>query len=414
MPPMPELRPFRGVRYTPMGPLKELVCPPYDIISPADQVRLHERHPYNAVRIELPFSEGRRPAERYERANRQFREWLESGVLVTDTTPSMYVYRQDYVTAHGERGRVAGVIGALRLEAFGRDTGVLPHERTMPGPIEDRLTLLRACPVNISPIYAIYRGEGRLAPFLDSLGNRPPDARFTDDTGTLHRLWAIGLPAEIDMLSTAMATGPLVIADGHHRYETALAYHAEQDGTPGGHDSVMCFCVDADAEDLVVFPFHRAIKGAARTNEVKERLLERFAGRHVQGDVGDPLGHATGSHPMEFILEDEAILIEVPVEQVMAKLGARSEAWRSLDVVALHEVVLPQVFPEGMHDIVFTKEAEEVTRLVRAEGWSAGVLLRPPHAADVFEVARSGERMPQKASYFWPKALTGLVFRSLR
>jgi uncharacterized protein (DUF1015 family) len=216
------------------------------------------------------------------------------------------------------------------------------------------------------------------------------------------------------MLSIATATGPLVIADGHHRYETALAYHAEQDGTPGGHDAVMCFCVDADAEDLVVYPFHRAIKGAARTNEVKERLLERFAGRHVQGDVGDPLGTATGIHPMEFILEDEAILIEVPVEQVTAKLGTRSEAWRSLDVVALHEVVLPQIFPEGMHDIVYTKEPEEVTRLVRAEGWSAGVLLRPPHAADVFEVARSGERMPQKASYFWPKALTGLVFRSLR
>jgi uncharacterized protein (DUF1015 family) len=411
---MPELRPFRGVRYTPMGPLKKLVCPPYDIISPADQVRLHERHPYNAVRIELPFSEGRRPAERYERANRQFREWLESGVLVADSTPSMYVYRQDYVAPDGSRGRVAGVIGALRLEAFGRDTGVLPHERTMPGPIEDRLTLLRACPVNISPIYAIYRGEGRIAPFLDSLGNRPPDARFSDDTGTLHRLWAVSLPAEIDMLRDAMAPGPLVIADGHHRYETALAYHAEQDGTPGGHDAVMSFCVDADAEDLVVFPFHRVIKGAARTNEIKDRLRERFAGRPVSGDLNDSLGDVAGSHPMAFILEDEAILIEVPVEQVTAKLGNRSEAWRSLDVVALHEVVLPQIFPEGMHDIAFTKESDEVTRLVRAEGWAAGVLLRPPHAADVFEVARSGERMPQKASYFWPKALTGLVFRSLR
>jgi uncharacterized protein (DUF1015 family) len=397
-----------------MGPLKEMVCPPYDIISPADQVRLHERHPYNAVRIELPFSEGRRPAERYERANRQFREWLESGVLVADSTPSMYVYRQDYVAPDGSRGRVAGVIGALRLEAFGRDTGVLPHERTMPGPIEDRLTLLRACPVNISPIYAIYRGEGRIAPFLDSLGNRPPDARFSDDTGTLHRLWAVSLPAEIDMLRDAMAPGPLVIADGHHRYETALAYHAEQDGTPGGHDAVMSFCVDADAEDLVVFPFHRVIKGAARTNEIKDRLRERFAGRPVSGDLNDSLGDVAGSHPMAFILEDEAILIEVPVEQVTAKLGNRSEAWRSLDVVALHEVVLPQIFPEGMHDIAFTKESDEVTRLVRAEGWAAGVLLRPPHAADVFEVARSGERMPQKASYFWPKALTGLVFRSLR
>ena len=397
-----------------MGPLKELVCPPYDIISPDEQVRLYERHPYNAVRIELPFSEGRRPAERYERANRQFREWLESGVLVTDSTPSMYVYRQDYVSPDGDRGRVAGVIGALRLEAFGRDTGVLPHERTMPGPIEDRLSLLRACPVNISPIYAVYRGDGGLAPFLDALGNRPPDARFTDDTGSLHRLWAVSLPAEIDMLRDALVPGPLVIADGHHRYETALAYHAEQDGTPGGHDSVMCFCVDADAEDLVVFPFHRVIKGAARPDELHQRLLDRFAGEVVKGDASLALDSRTGSHPMAFVLQDEAIVIEVPVDDVTARLGTRSEAWRSLDVVALHEVVLPQIFPEGMHEIVFTKEPDEVARLVHAEAWSAGVLLRPPHASDVFEVARSGERMPQKASYFWPKALTGLVFRSLR
>ena len=414
MPPMPELRPFRGVRYSPMGPLKELVCPPYDIISPADQVRLHERHPYNAVRIELPFSEGKRPAERYERANMQFRDWLSSGVLVTDATPSMYVYRQDYVAPDGVRGRVAGVIGALRLEAFGRDTGVLPHERTMPGPIEDRLSLLRACPVNISPIYAIYRGEERLTPFIDSLGNRPPDARFTDDAGILHRLWAISLPAEVDILREALAPGPLVIADGHHRYETALAYHAEQNGTPGGHDAVMCFCVDADAEDLVVLPFHRAIRAAARPDEVRQRLLDRFAGEVVRRAVGDAFGERSGGHPMVFVLRDGDISIDVSAEAVTAKLGTRSEAWRSLDVVALHEVVLPQVFPEGMLDVVFTKEQKEVARLVRDDDWSAGILLRPPHAADVFEVARSGERMPQKASYFWPKALTGLVFRSLR
>ena len=415
MPPMPELRPFRGVRYTPMGPLKELVCPPYDIISPADQVRLHERHPYNAVRIELPFSEGNRPAERYERANMKFREWLERGVLVTDSTPSMYVYRQDYVSPDGGRGRVAGVIGALRLEAFGRDKGVLPHERTMPGPIEDRLALLRACPVNISPIYAIYRGEGRLAPFLDSLSNRPSDARFTDDTGTLHRLWAVHLPAEIEVLGDALAPGPLVIADGHHRYETALAYHAEQNGTPGGHDAVMCFCVDADAEDLVVFPFHRVIKAPARPDEVRRRLLNRFGGTVLEGAAAsDALGSATGTHPMAVVLPSDDVLIDVGRDEVAGRLGGRSDAWRSLDVVALHEVVLPELFPEGMLDIVFTKEPAEVARLVRNEGWAAGVLLLPPRAAEVIEVARSGERMPQKASYFWPKALTGLVFRSLR
>jgi uncharacterized protein (DUF1015 family) len=409
MPPMPELRPFRGVRYSPMGPLKDLVCPPYDIISPEEQIQLHERHPYNAVRIELPFSETAAPAARYERAARQFREWIESGVLVTDDAPRMYVYRQDYVSPEGARGRVAGVIGALRLEDFGRDSGVLPHERTMPGPVEDRLALLRACPVNISPIYAIYRGGGTLAPYFESLAGRPPDARFVDDAGTLHRLWAVGLPAETRLLADALRPGPLVIADGHHRYETALAYHAEQTGAPGGHDAVMCFCVDADAEDLVVLPFHRAIRAAPLPDRVAERLIRRFGGRRVEPGSG-----SEEDHRIVFVFPRYDIAVAVPAEDIERRLRHRSGPWRSLDAVALHEIVLPDVLPEGSQDLMFTRDAAEVRRLVASGNATTGVLLRAPRAADVIDVARSGERMPQKTSYFWPKAVTGLVFRTLR
>jgi uncharacterized protein (DUF1015 family) len=414
---MPELRPFRGNRYSPVGPLKELVCPPYDIISPAEQVRLHERHRYNAVRIELPFSEGNTPEERYRKAADQFRSWLSEGVLTTDHTPSMYVYRQDYILPSGHRGRVAGVIGALDLEPFGAETGILPHERTMPGPIEDRLALLRACPVNISPIYAIYRGDGTLAPYFDSLEARPPDARFADYAGTLHRLWAIGAPAEIGVIADAIRPGPLVIADGHHRYETALAYHREQAtvGEPGGHDAVMCFCVDADAEDLVVFPFHRALRSDAGPDQIKERLAKLFVGRELsRADGPSALEASSADHPLLFVFPSQDVLVEIDNARLSAALGHRAEAWRSLDVVALHEIVFPDVFDGGIRHVVFTRESDEIVRLVEHEGYSAGVLLRPPGAADVIEVARAGERMPQKASYFWPKAVTGLVFRSLR
>jgi uncharacterized protein (DUF1015 family) len=421
MPPMPELRPFRGVRYAALGPLRDLVCPPYDVISPADQVRLYERHPYNAVRIELPFSESNHPAERYEKAALQFRTWRESGVLVADDAPSIYVYRQDFVIPEGgggpagTRGRVAGVIGALALEAFGRDSGVMPHEHTMPGPIEDRLALLRACPVNISPIYGIYRGRGDLAPYYDSLENRPPEARFVDDAGTLHRVWGIRTPGEIEMLSRALNAGPLVIADGHHRYETALAYHAEQAGLPGGHDAVMCFCVDADVEDLVVFPFHRAVRSKVDASEARRRTVEAFGGKvldHAESEAA--LADQDGPHPMIVTFPDDDVLVDIPAADVEAAVGDRPAQFRSLNTVALHEVFLPRVFPEGLDEVVFTKEVREVRRLVGHDGWSAGILLRPPGAADVIEVARSGERMPQKASYFWPKAVTGLVFRSLR
>jgi uncharacterized protein (DUF1015 family) len=193
MPPMPELRPFRGIRYAPVGPLKELVCPPYDIITPEEQIRLHELSPYNAVRIELPFSERHAPAERYEKAARQFREWLEAGILITDDAPCIYVYRQDYVAeaplAGGpRRGRVAGVIGALRLGPFGDDTGVLPHEHTMPGPIEDRLALLRACPVNISPSTASTGAGASWPPTSTPSATGPPTpaspARGARSTGS--------------------------------------------------------------------------------------------------------------------------------------------------------------------------------------------------------------------------------------
>jgi uncharacterized protein (DUF1015 family) len=404
-----------------MGPLKDLVCPPYDVITPEEQLRLHERHPYNAVRIELPFSESRAPAERYVRAAAQFRDWLSTGVLTVDGSPSLYVYRQDFeVPAGGPgehgRGRVAGVIGALELEGYGQDSGVLPHEETMPGPIEDRLALLRSCPVNISPIYAIYRGGGTLRPYLDSLEPRPPDARFVDYANTLHRVWAIRAPAELDIVQEAIAAGPMVIADGHHRYETALAYHGEQQGSPGGHDAVMCFCVDADAEDLVVWPFHRAIQAPASPDEVRERLMDSFATKVLTPDESPSAQLTSGAdHPLVFVLPEEDLLVEISAEEVVAATGARSAAWSSLDVVALHELVLPALFPDGgVHDIVFTKDRGEVARLVAEQNWSTGVLLRPPKAADVIDVASSGERMPQKASYFWPKAVTGLVFRSLR
>jgi uncharacterized protein (DUF1015 family) len=415
MPPMPELRPFRGVRYSPLGPLKDLVCPPYDIISPAEQARLHKRHPYNAVRIELPFSEPNEPKERYTNAAKQFRNWLESGVLVTDDAPSMYVYRQDFVTPDGSRGRVAGVIGALDLEQFGAESGVLPHERTMPGPIEDRLMLLRACPVNISPIYGIYRGHGSLGPYFDSLTNRPPDARFSDDSEILHRLWAIRAPAEIDVLRGALRSSSVVIADGHHRYETALAYHAEQNGFPGGHDAVMCFCVDADVEDLVVYPYHRVIRSDAGMAAVKERLLTHWPVAPISPEgAAEALAHSDADHPMVFVVGNEYLLVAIADGEVSRRLRDRSPAWRSLDVVALHELVLPTVLPEGVDDIVFTRDAEEVDRLMKEREATVGILLRPPRAADVIDVARSGERMPQKASYFWPKAVTGLVFRTLR
>jgi uncharacterized protein (DUF1015 family) len=407
---MPELKPFTGVRYSSPSDISDLVCPPYDVISPAQQEALHARHPHNAVRLELAMS-GR---QAYEGVYDTFLQWLDEGVLQAEEAPSLYVYRQDFVAPGGEQLRVAGVLGALKLEPFGANSGVLPHEQTMAGPKEDRLALMRACPVNVSPIYAIYRGAGKLRAFLDDLESRPPAYGFTDDEGIHHRLWATSAPAEVDLLGDAVSDGPLVIADGHHRYETALAYHAEQ-RRDGPHDSMMCFCVDADVEDLVVLPYNRAVRTPAPEASIRSRLIESFEGKDV--DVGEAdalLARSTDDHPFVFRFRDSAVLAHVTDDQVIAGVGDRHPAWRSLDVVALHEVLLPAVAPDGLDDVRFAREPAEIARLVEEEGFSIGVLLRALDAPRIVDAAQSAERMPQKASYFWPKAITGLVFRPLR
>lgn len=411
---MPSLKPFRGVRYA-AGDVGAVVCPPYDVISPREQEALHARSPHNAVRLELARTDSK-GGSKYAEVGNLFRDWLEQGVLATETAEALYIYRQDFSTPDGTRHRVAGVMGALELEEFGESSGVLPHERTMAGPKKDRLALMRACPVNISPIYAIYRGRGELAPYLESLENRPPQARFQDESGILHRLWVVTAPAEKEMLTAAIAPGPLVIADGHHRYETALAFHREQEakGIQGDYDSIMCFCVDADAEDLVVLPYNRAVKSSVPTDAVIERLRDRFKAEATDVD-GAPaiLEKETADHPFLFDFGDRALLARATDDDVVAVAGDRHPAWRSLDVVALHEVVLPAILEGHEAEFRFSRHSDEIRQLVERGEFDFGVLLKALRASEVVDVASSGERMPQKASYFWPKAITGLVFHPL-
>lgn len=409
---MPNLRAFRGIRYA-AEDIGDKVCPPYDVILADEQAQLHERHEHNAIRLELARPQAG-SSNRYAHVGELFREWLSAGVLVEERDEALYVYRQDFTTADGARHRVAGVLGALELEQFGTDSGVLPHERTMAGPKKDRLELMRACPVNISPIYAIYRGGGGLAPYLESLENRPPQVRFQDQDGILHRLWVVSAPAERAMLSEAVAPGPLVIADGHHRYETALAFHREREAEPGDHGSLLCFCVDADAEDLVVLPYNRAVNTSVESAQIVEKLTTRFHGRKVELDSAlDALEKQHADHAFVFAFRDAAYIATVSDEDVVAVTGDRHAAWRSLDVVALHEVVFPELFSGAEPDLVFSRNPDEIRRLVTEDNYDFGVLLKALRASEVVDVATSGERMPQKASYFWPKAVTGLVFHSL-
>ena len=407
---MPRLRPFQGFRYSSDHKLADVTCPPYDVISPEEQQRLHERDPNNAVRLELAQT-GDDGDGKYKNAAETYSRWVDEGVLQKDEVPTFYVYRQDFTGDDGARRRVVGVIGALELEPLG-ESGVLPHERTMPGPKKDRLSLMRALPVNISPIYAIYRGDGGVAQFYESLEHRPTAGRFQDEQGILHRLWTVTAPAEVELLAGAIEPGPLVIADGHHRYETALAFQAEAGDRLPEAGTVMCLCVDADAEELVVLPYNRALKAAEAPDAIVERLKSLGARPVDPAAAATELEKSNADHPFVFVFPDGEWLVEVSDEYVAKAVGDRARAWRDLDVVALHEVLLPEVV-ENPDEIVFSRDPLEIRRLVNEEGWTTGVLLRALHPAEVVEVARSGERMPQKASYFWPKAITGLVFHPL-
>jgi uncharacterized protein (DUF1015 family) len=410
---MPDLKPFRGIRYSSASTLTELVCPPFDVISEEEQRRLYELDPHNAVRLELAQKNGE-SGEGYEAVGTTFATWLKEGILREDDSDALYIYRQDFTTPDGHRRRVAGVMGALALEPFGVGSGVLPHERTMPGPKQDRLALLRACPVNFSPIYAMYRGGGGLGPYLDALENRPPAARFVGSEDILHRLWVVTAPAEIEMLRGAVREGPLVIADGHHRYETSLAFQQERPDLPGA-GTIMCFCVDSDGEDLVVLPYHRVLRAEVDPRTVDARARELFGAQSVATeDVAALIVDFPADHAFALVLAGETLLLSLSDADVRDRLGDRAEAWRRLSVVALHEVVLPQLFPDGIQEIAFSRDAAHIQELVHREDWTAGVLVEAVQPSQIVDVAASGERMPQKASYFWPKLITGLVFHSLQ
>lgn len=402
---MPELRPFKAVRYAGVGDLADLVCPPYDLIGAREQARLHARHRYNAVRIELPFAlPGESDTERYARAGAEFRSWLDSGVLAYEGSERLYAYRQEYSHGNGTAA-VTGVVGALSVAGYRRPDGTLPHENTMPGPLRDRLALLHAYPFNISPIEVVYRGGGATRAVLRDVCARTPDERVTDDGGVVHSLWGITDPAVIDAAAGPVRRGPVIIADGHHRFETALAFHEENAGRPGGHDAVMCFCIDADSEAAVVRPWHRALRAALDGAEIQRRLEVAFGAATGAG--------APGAHAISMVLPGRRLEIAVDPAAVEAATPGRAEPWRRLGAVALHEVVIPRVFGNGVDSMRFSTEPDEIVELVDRGGYAAGAILDAPEVHDVVEIALAGERVPPKSTYFWPKPITGLVFRSL-
>jgi uncharacterized protein (DUF1015 family) len=378
--------PFEGLLYDPdrVGDLATVTSPPYDVVLPHDRERLHEASPYNIARVDR----GRDvPGEdKYTEAAALLRRWRADGVLVSSGRPRVYPYEMRFAYLGSERV-VRGVILAVALEPWGH--GVLPHERTMAAPVEDRLRLLRATMADLSPIYAVAGGPcPPQTALLDRVGRRDPDRHLVDEEGTRHRLWIEDMP---DNLAAWYADQTLLVADGHHRYQTALAHREEvrAERGPGPWDTVMVLVVDAATEDPPVLPIHRLVLGALppvhgeRVRGLEEILLRlteddlRFgAAWREDGGVVHLVGRLQGTPPT---------------------------------VAELHRSVL-----DGLDaDLRFVPDAALAEAAVRDGSADLAVFLPPAKVANVRTVVARGERLPQKSTYFWPKPRTGTVLRPL-
>ena len=397
---MPRFDPFPGVRYsTGNGALDDLVAPPYDVISRSERDALAARSRHNAVHLELPVDED--GLDRYQGAARRWRAWREAGVLRTDPDPAFYVYRMGFHDESGRPRQTTGVIGALELSPPGQ--GIFPHEHTTSRDKADRLSLLRACRANLSPIWTLSPAEG-LSALCEPTG--PPDARATDAEGVHHRLWAVTRPAVVEAVSALVESGPTVIADGHHRYETGLAYRDERraanGGSAGGYDAIMAYVVELADDQVTVEPIHRLVSGLPDGLDVIEALFAHF----------EPLD-ARGEDPARLparMAEADALALVTPAGAWLLRPRPGSAA-AGHDVDAGRLGVALASLPD--HRLAYQHGADRAVAALAAGEAQAAVLLRPATVAQIAATGMGGERLPPKTTYFRPKLRTGMVFREV-
>ena len=434
---MSTIIPFHGTRYDAkvVGDVKQVVAPPYDIIDAAGQKALHDRHPQNIIRLELGLDQpGDSPAHnRYTRAASTLRDWLKSGALKRDEQPTLYYHTIEYTPPYAPAGSptkiLKGFLATVKLEAL--DSGhIYPHENTRSAAKTDRLNLLEACKTNFSPIWSLYSDpQGTVLGLLESaVKGKPASIDFRDDVGFRQQLWAVTDPSVLKHAVEALRSKPLFIADGHHRYETALNYQKlrrQQAGAPTGlhsYDSVLMLLTALEDPGLTVLPTHRVTTTVLPSYDRVQSLL----GTTFELQEFPFTAATQAATRAKFIEAMRTTGRTVPVFGLALKGDSRyvtlclkpahrpppqASPRAKLDVSLLQQLVVTTLCPtqEEQEAILYTKDDHEALDWVAKGSGTGALLLNATKVSEVQAVATAGERMPHKSTYFFPKPLTGLV-----
>ena len=423
---MAEIQPLRALRYDTgvAGPLDGLIAPPYDVIDAELRERLVARSPYNVVEIDLP--EDPAGGDRYLHAETLLDHWRTQGALTQDREPAFWALEQDYVAPDGSAQRRRGFFARVRVTEYGPGR-TRPHERTHPGPKEDRLRLTRATRANLSPIFTLFPdADGTATDVLDRATAGEPAAVATDHEGTRNALWRIGDAPTVAALQAALADAELLIADGHHRYETARAYAAEIGGD-GPHRYVLMLLCSLSDPGLLVFPTHRLLTGLAddraKQEALRDALRRDFEIAEVTRDRLEPAGDASGRTQLGYMdsFHRQPYLLTLSDQAIAdAALPGMPEPYRQLDTAVLEALILKGALGMTEDDIshlrglAYSKSFDDAVDAVETGRADAGFFMRATPVEQVSAVAATGTSMPPKSTYFHPKIPTGLIFNLLQ
>lgn len=436
---MAEIRPFRGVYYNQLlvSDLSAVICPPYDIITPQLQQELYHRSQYNFVRIEhnRQLPQDTISDNQYTRSAATLEQWLKQGVLKVDEVPAIYLH-DHYFTYQGREYRRRGIIVCVRLEEWDKMV-VRPHEGTLAEPRDDRLSLLWACQANTSPILALFEDEGqRVASVLAAQEQNKPIINSSSAGGESHNVWAITEPEVIDQICHSLARQPLYIADGHHRYESALIYRCERralSSSVSGDEAfnfVLMELVDFSDPGLIILPPHRLVRGMSKStlNGLMPKLKLFFEIEELPLSMSDIWQRVDDPLPNE-AKQVKLVLFGLTAEQLFV-LRLRdftaasqmmpcfhSELYKRLDVDIVDNVILEKLLglSSGREETIidYSYDRLEAVQKVLNQEYQLAFLLSPVRVDVVKAIADAGDRMSRKATYFYPKVPAGLVFRQL-